>query len=158
MSRPSDRSRVKQAALAAVGLGWSAACASTVPLPRPFPDRPVAWDEHDDTPVAHAPAPSNIGVQRTALLLRDGLTREAARHLALEETRPAADVNALDEVPCSTWFCPRHHLHPLTAGQVAAGAPSDVAPVLPFTIVAGKEPGAAKGANVLDAAGRKFLL
>jgi hypothetical protein len=157
MRRPRNGHTAKVSHLA-VGLALGAACASGVPPPRPFPDRPVAWHEHDDAPVAKAPAPSSIGRQRVALLLRDGVTREAQRHLSLEQPRPAADVNALDEVPCSTWFCPRHHLHPLSPAEVAAGAPSSLPPERPLTIVAGKPPGAAAGAQVVDARGRKFLL
>ena len=48
------------------------------------------------------------------LIMRDGLANEVDRILALEGRRPARDVNALDEVPCSTWYCPRNHLQPLS--------------------------------------------
>ena len=39
----------------------------------------------------------------------------------LEGRLPAQDVNAADEVPCSTWFCARNHLRPMSAGEIAAG-------------------------------------
>ena len=53
--------------------------------------------------------------------MRDSLAGEVDRTLALEGARPARDVNAADDVPCSTWFCPRNHLQPLTPEAIAAG-------------------------------------
>src|SRR5215469_6400845 len=89
--------------------------------PRWFPDRPVAWYEHDDSDVPAAPSRNHIAAVQTTLSIRDGLKNEAHRILSLEGARPALDVNALDEVTCSTWFCPRNHLHALTAEELAAG-------------------------------------
>src|SRR6185369_4801099 len=71
--------------------------------------------------------------------------------------RPALDINALDEVPCSTWFCPRNHLHPMTPGEVAAGPPAP-APRLPLRITKGKDQGAASGFQAVDAANHRFMV
>ena len=76
-----------------------------------FADRPVAWDEHDDA-LASLPATQRLPGPRVTLAVRDGVANEVDRVLALEDPRAALDVNALDEVPCSTWFCPRNHLPP----------------------------------------------
>jgi len=122
-----------------------------------FSDRPVAWDEHDDGDVPAPPEANHIQELNTTLDLRDSLQNEADRVLALEGRQPARDVNALDEVPCSTWFCARNHLRPLSPAEVAAGAPT-VAPRLPLKVVKGKEGGATEGFQVVDAAGRKFML
>jgi len=122
-----------------------------------FADRPVAWHEHDDEDVAAAPAPSHLQDLDRSLLLRDSIANEVDRFLAVEAGRPAEDVNALDEVPCSTWFCPRHHLRPLDLTEIAAGPPASP-PRLPLRIVKGKDAGATAGFQVRDADGRKFML
>jgi hypothetical protein len=124
---------------------------------RRFADRPVAWAEHDDADIHTKPAPSDLQDLDTTLVLRDGLAGEVDRVLSLEGRTPALDVNAADEVPCSTWFCPRNHLHPMTLEEIAAG-PAAEPPVLPFTIIKGKDEGAATGFQVVDAKGKKFML
>jgi len=122
-----------------------------------FADRPVAWHEHDDADVPVAPASNHLQAVEAALTVRDSVVNEADRILALEGRPPAQDVNAADEVPCSTWFCARHHLRPMSAEEIAAG-PAVVLPRLPLTIVKGKDLGAASGYQVKDAAGQKFML
>jgi hypothetical protein len=162
----SGRARVSRAsaggvvrlAVAAVlgGAGGFAGCAADPSL-RTFPDRPVAWQEHDSLDVARAPEASELGQLDSTLLVRDSLAGEVDRTLALEGSTPARDVNAADEVPCSTWFCARNHRAPMTPEAIAAG-PAGVAPRLPLRIVKGKDRGAALGFQVVDADGRKFLL
>jgi hypothetical protein len=122
-----------------------------------FPDRPVAWFEHDDTNVATTPSASELAEMDQTMVVRDSLANEVDRALALEGRRAALDVNAADEVPCSTWFCARNHLRPMTPDEVVAGPPA-IAPVLPLRIVKGKDTGAAAGFQVVDSAGRKFML
>jgi hypothetical protein len=127
--------------------------------PRPFADRPVAWTEQDDQDVPRAPRASDLGSRRVAIGMFDLFIREVDRALSIEWRRPADDVNALDEVPCSTWFCPRNHLEArLTPEAVAAGPPAAAAPVLPLTIRAGNEAAAEFGFDVIDAAGRRYRL
>jgi len=122
-----------------------------------FLDRPVAWYEHDDANVPAPPEANHLQDLDVTLILRDSLANEVDRVLALDGALPAEDVNALDEVPCSTWFCARNHLGPMSPEEVAAGAPA-ARPRLPLTIVKGKDQGAATGFQVVDAAGRKFML
>jgi hypothetical protein len=139
-------------------LWLAAACAAQAPAPRLFADRPVAWHEHDDQNLDRAPAPYPLEDENVGLFVRDFITRENDRHLALARPRPAADVNALDEVACSTWFCPRHHLAPLSPAALAAGPPDDGPPVLPLTITKGKPAGAQPGFVARDARGRRYLI
>src|SRR4029078_2205495 len=54
-------------------------------------------------------------------------------------------------------FCPRNHLQPLTLEAIAAGPPG-TPPELPLRSGKGKDGGAALGFQVIDAAGRKYLL
>ncbi len=126
---------------------------------RKFPDRPVAWHEHDDGDAPVKPAfNGRWAVDDLTQVMRDQLTREVDRRLALETPSPAQDVNALDEVPCSTWFCPRNHLRPLSIATIAAGPPGYAAPVPPFRVVKGKPAGFAPGFIVEDKRGNRFLL
>ena len=74
-----------------------AGCAAD-PTLRSFPDRLVAWHEHDTAEVAQPPRPSGLGELDSALLVRDSLAGEVDRTLALEGARPALDVNAADDV------------------------------------------------------------
>jgi hypothetical protein len=142
--------------LALTAAGAGAGCASG-PAMRTFPDRPVAWQEHDAENVAQVPRPSSLDELDSTLLARDSLSGEVDRTLALEGARPARDVNAADDVPCSTWFCPRNHLQPISPEAVAAG-PAGTPPRLPLRIVKGKDRGASLGFQVVDADGHKFML
>jgi hypothetical protein len=135
----------------------SAGCAAE--LRRPFADRPVAWVEHDDEDMARPPESSGDSTARIAIGMLNLLVREANRVLSIEWRRPADDVNALDEVPCSSWFCARNHLEGrLTPAAVAAGPPAARAPVLPLTILAGNEAAAERGLDATDRTGRRYWL
>jgi hypothetical protein len=127
------------------------------PAVRAFPDRAIAWQEHDSEDVPRPPRATDLSELDATLIMRDDVAGEVDRAFALEEPRAARDVNAADEVPCSTWFCPRNHLRPLSAAELAAGA-AGPAPRLPLRIVKGKDEGDALGFQVVDADGRKFLL
>ena len=137
-------------ALAVIG------CAAD-PAVRAFPDRAIAWQEHDSEDVPRPPKQTDLGELDSMLIMRDDVAGEVDRAFALEGEHPARDVNAADEVPCSTWFCPRNHLAPMTPAAIAAG-PAGIPPRLPLRIVKGKDRGAALGFQVVDADGRKFLL
>jgi len=143
------------ALLLAAFIPWG--CAHSPPAVRAFPDRPVAWHEHDDADVARPPVATELEELDITMLLRDSVAGEVDYYLTLEGTRPARDINALDEVPCSTWFCPRNHLQPMTVADVAVGAPG-APPRLPLRIVKGKVRGAAFGFEAVDADGRKFMV
>ncbi|HVU51537.1 MAG TPA: hypothetical protein VHL80_12670 [Polyangia bacterium] len=159
LSQHGRRSRILKEFLTAGALGvvLAGAPAAGADQPRWFPDRPVAWAEHDDMNMSTTPATNDLQDLDATLFLRDSLKGEIDRILSLEGRTPALDVNALDEVPCSTWFCPRNHLHPMTPEEVAAGPPA-AAPVLPLKIVKGKDDGTAPGFQVVDATGKKFML
>lgn len=135
-----------------------AACASGQDRLRAFADRPIAWHEHDDDDLPAAPVPFPLDEEKYAHFLRNLFTRESHRILSFEPPRPAEDVNALDEVPCSTWFCPRNHLDQLDLATLMAGPPGAVAPEPPFTILRGKAQGAAPGFIAKDARGRRYLV
>jgi len=142
-------------ALGAAVLGGGGCAAD--PAVRAFPDRAVAWQEHDSENLPKPPRATDLSDLDATLIMRDDVAGEVDRALAVEGPRPARDVNAVDEVPCSTWFCPRNHLRPMTTAAIEAGPPG-TAPRLPLRIVKGKDQGDALGFQVVDADGRKFLL
>ena len=141
--------------LAVTIVGSGAALAR--PALRHFADRPVTWSEHDDENINTRPTTNHLDDLDLTLSIRDSVANEAERILSLEGGMPARDVNAADEVPCSTWYCPRNHLYPMTPEAVAAG-PDAPPPVLPLRVTKGKNEGAAIGFQVMDARGHKFLL
>ena len=73
--------------------------------------------------------------------------------------RQADNVNALDEVPNSSWFTNRHFLHPMTLEELTEGPgfaePDDSGP---WEVVAGKFAGGIARVAVEDASGQRFLL
>lgn len=141
------------AAAALVLLAALAACSQTTS--GRFVDRPVAWSEQDDAPVATKPDETAELPESKAFRYFVAGTNKT---LSLADRRPAEDVNALDEVPRSTWFVPRNHLHRLTPDEVFAGPPWSTPPVPPFSIVQGKDTGKSPGVIVRDASGRKYVL
>ena len=156
MGRVADvRAQIRLLAAALVAVAWIGCSAD--PAVRAFSERSIAWQEHDREDLARAPRPTDLGDLKATLILRDDVAGEVDRAFALEGSRPARDVNAADEVPCSTWFCPRNHLQAMPPDAVAAGAPG-APPRLPLRIVKGKDQGDALGFQVVDADGRKFLL
>jgi len=77
-----------------------------------------------------------------------------------ETKPPALDVNALDEVPNSSWFTNRLSARLMSPEEVYRGAcedPDDT-PALPWTVVGGKPDGANPGFQAKDADGTRFLV
>ncbi|MFH0898997.1 MAG: hypothetical protein V2A73_00050 [Pseudomonadota bacterium] len=139
----------------ATACGVAVAC--TTPGLRQFADRPVVWSEADDATIPARPASSRLPRHPVAIGLRDYFAQEAERVLSLSSRQPALDVNAADEVPCSTWFCPRNHLAPLSLETIAKGPAEAQPPQPPFSIVEGKSVGESLGFIVRDGRGKRFL-
>jgi hypothetical protein len=125
---------------------------------RKFPDRPVAWEEHDDTHVARKPRGSDWHELQYFSAIRHDSYKLTDGRLKITVAMPASDVNSLDEVPCSTWFCPRNHLSALTPEELVAGDPSWKPPVPPYRVVSSKSVGATAGFIVKDSTDRKFIM
>jgi hypothetical protein len=134
--------------------------------PTRFADRMVLWHYPDDRPVARPPERRNPTIRWEGA--RDAVFRPAEHFLGLEYARQASGVNALDEVPDSSWFVDRRRdpsapddqprwleLAPEVAERGAAVEPE---PSPPFTVLHAKTEGSAKGLVVLDAEGVKYLL
>jgi hypothetical protein len=86
--------------------------------------------------------------------------RPLDRTLALQPPRRALGVNALDEVPDSTWFTNRIGVRALTLDELTTGPLTIDSPELhkPWKIKSTKVGGGEVGFIIADARGEKFLL
>lgn len=121
---------------------------------RPFPDAPIVREDDDRTPFGPRPAP-----RRSTAVWDAGegvFFRPALRALSLEGGRQAVNVNALDEVPDSSWFEARR----VPAAEMSRGAcaPSQLAPPRPWRVLEPKTDGVQPGLFIEDARGRRHLL
>jgi hypothetical protein len=131
-------------------------------------DAPAVWQEDDRRDI---PLPKT----RDPNLLRDGIDESffrpvgrffhpgrAVRRVSSggEPASCAADVNALDEVPNSTWFTNRIGLYPVTP-EVAARGPAQVdGPDRsgPWTVVRAKSEGVTPGFTIKDGRGDTYFI
>jgi hypothetical protein len=124
-----------------------------------FADRGILWVEHDDAPI---PLPAEQDSLLVGPGVRDELFGSADRVLRLDFGREAGNVNALDEVPDSSWFAdPRGPggTRALSDEEMVRGADGDEEPPQPpFTILRAKTEGATVGFIVSDARRRQLLL
>lgn len=146
-------------------LGGSPAEAGRAPL-----GHTVIWHEDDRRP---GPPPK----PRDPNLLWDGITETALRPISRitnpgrlmravdaafggNPAQTAANVNALDEVPNSSWFTNRLGLLPLTPEEVARGPNPAGAPdgSRPFTVSNAKTQGVSPGFRITDARGREYFV
>ena len=136
-----------------------ASCASSPSIPPVrFANAPPARAVNDRLDVPHKPAEY---VHERWLYNFDGqVLRPLTRTLELSRHRRALGVNALDEVPDSTWFTNRIGVRDISPEELAA-APGGVGspePYKPWTIVSTKVGGMTVGFIIKDARGEKFLL
>jgi hypothetical protein len=135
-----------------------AGCASQ---PR-FPLREPITHDDDERPFAEAP-PTYVSP-----FAWDGANqlvfRPVSRFFAVDPAGPAVDVNALDEVPDSSWFANRLGAHPMTPEEIAKGPCADGktldtnGPDGSWIIDQGKSNGANPGFRVNVPGYGKFLL
>jgi len=122
-----------------------------------FANQAPVWRVNDrvDTPKK----PQEIPFDRH-LYHFDSYYLQMNRGLGLDRDRRAQGINALDEVPDSTWFTNRIGIREVTLDEIKRGPGDGVAPDahFPWTIKSGKEGGTAPGFVVEDARGVKFLL
>ena len=80
-------------------LVWLVLCGCNAPVR--FSDRAILWREPDTAPI---PVPATTDALPDYIGLRDVAYLPLDRELKLDYFREAVNVNALDEVPDSTWF------------------------------------------------------
>ena len=127
-------------------------CASA---PRRFALKEPLWEDPDQRPFA--PKPSEY----RSPFIWDGADnlffRPMAEAFKVDPGRQAMNINALDEVPDSSWFVNRLSRGAMTPEQVAKG-PCERAPLLPLKVTRAKPDGANPGFFVQDARGDRYLL
>lgn len=135
----------------------AAVCAQGRP---PLRDAPVIWYADDARPIAMPAA------WDPELLLTDldaAVSQPVAR--LIDPVRwvgaigPALNVNALDEVPSSSWFTNRMGVRRLAASALAAGLdPRGPDRSRPWEIIGAKTDGVTPGFRIRDGAGQVWLL
>ncbi|HUM10276.1 MAG TPA: hypothetical protein VLT82_04915 [Myxococcaceae bacterium] len=125
---------------------------------RQFSTRPVVLRDDDRRPF---PGP----VEESYLALGwDAADKTVFRQLShaflLELATPAINVNALDEVPDSSWYVNRASRQPMSAEEIARGACRRAPPEeeLPWTVVGAKVDGANPGFVIRTASGERYVL
>ena len=126
------------------------------------------WIDHDEQPIAQPPEwESNYytGMFRQSIV--DPLSHAfdipdklliIPRSFGAKTDREAANVNAFDEVPNSSWFTNRNHLKAIPPSELRNGPTDVVLPKKPWTIKHPKEGGQTAGFQIKDADGKKWLI
>lgn len=141
-----------------VSLAFLAACASDHTSSVRFANAPVVTAVDDRRPVTTDPEPRPFA--RTLYHLRGNFVRRVERGLEVPRPRRALGVNALDEVPSSTWFTNRIGVRDLTPDEIRRG-PGNVGNPdlhLPWTVKSTKVGGKSIGFIIKDARGEKWVL
>ena len=136
-----------------------AACASQPPAGTlRFANQDPVWQVADRTPLPKEPAEREYF--RTLYHIDGFAVRRATRAMDMPDPVRAADVNALDEVPDSTWFVNRIGVRDLAVEEIRRGPNVDPSPFdhRPWTITGAKVGGTALGFVFEDARGEKYLL
>lgn len=148
----------RAAAIAAAMALFGAGCAPAGGV-RPFAAQPPVWVDPDRQPFA--PPPAERETTSGATSLDRAFLRPLPWLLTFPVPSEALNVNALDEVPDSSWFTNRIGTGGMTPAQVAAGPcagepPLD--PAGPWRIVGAKTEGAGLGFRIEDPLGRTWQL
>lgn len=122
-----------------------------------FRDQHIVWSVDDMRSIEEPEEREYLRIQYFADLFA---LRRLEKALALPDLEPAWNVNALEEVPDSSWFQNRIGRRMMTTEEVVRGpcAPDDVGPKPPYTVTGGKSGGGALGFVMKDANGRSFLV
>ena len=132
------------------------ACAPSQPRGPRFANRPIVWrvDDRVDVPVKPKPRP----FAQKVYYFDAYIYNPVARALAVPRRIHALDVNALDEVPDSTWFTNRIGHRDLAVADLARG-PNTVPPdESRWTVVQSKTVGGSPGFIALDGRGDRYVL
>jgi hypothetical protein len=117
-----------------------------------FRNAPAVTAVDDRAPIAR---PDERAFDRGAYYFDVYVGRRTARALEARPALRAQDVNALDEVPDSSWWQNRVGVREVSVEEVRATAS---APRAPFTVLGSKLGGVSPGLRVRDAAGVGYLL
>lgn len=132
-------------------------CTAADPPPR-FANKPIVWmvDDRHDVAVKPSTYPTLLDFD----FYDRSFQRPLTRALEVLPDRRARAINALDEVPDSTWFTNRIGIRDLTPDEIRNGPMHDEGPeaFTPWTVHSTKYGGASKGLIITDSRGVKYLL
>lgn len=144
--------RTLAAILLALG---SLACSSATPR---FPLRPPLWSDPDTTPFA--PKPSKYDSPLVWDAADKQIFRPIGQALAVDVGGEAINVNALDEVPDSSWFQNRLGRVPLARDDFRDGPCKGTEPLVPeppWRVIDAKPDGANPG-FMIETRGQRYLV
>jgi len=126
------------------------------------------WVDHDARPI---PKPKERRISLYGTMFRQALVEPISHAFDIPDkllwaTAPfgvtrkwqAANVNAFDEVPNSTWFTNRNHFRAVTTDQIRTGPFDGAMPAKPWTVSDLKKGGFNLGFQIKDAEGKKWLV
>lgn len=120
-----------------------------------FKDQPAVWRVDDTRAIAEPEEREFLVVQYAADIIA---MRRLERVLEVRGDKPAMNVNALDEVPDSSWFTNRIGTRALSPRELVTGGETSGPPVLPLTVTSAKVGGTNPGFFAKDKTGRKFVI
>ncbi|MCA9608772.1 MAG: hypothetical protein KC619_24380 [Myxococcales bacterium] len=134
-----------------------AACGGAQATPR-FPLADVVWVDQDTRPYPGPPEGFYSSYSWDGA--DNAFFRPVSEFWLFETDREALNVNALDEVPTSSWYVNRLARALMTPEEVARGACDDTNDELPgpWRIVGGKPDGANPGFQIVDGDGVRYLM
>jgi hypothetical protein len=123
-----------------------------------FPLRAPVWQDPDQQPFQ--PAPPEYISPMVWDVGDQSIFYPLTRVFAVDPAAEARNVNALDEVPDSSWFQNRIGLHAMSPSELALGpcAADSTDPPLPWTVSGAKPNGANPGFLIKDARGVRHLV
>ena len=141
-----------------MGLGLVACALGCAPSIRQFSTKPPVLKVDDRHPF---PGPVEESYAPLGWDAADNIFFRPLSHaFLLEQASQAINVNALDEVPDSSWYVNRISRRPMTAEEIARGACHRPPPEeeLPWTVIGAKLDGANPGFVVKTRAGVNYVL
>ncbi len=120
-----------------------------------FVDAPPVWQVDDRKSIAE---PSERDYDPALYFANIFVVDRLDRTLEVRPSTPAGNVNALEEVPDSSWFQNRIGVRTITPTEAARGADAGGPPQAPLLIRGGKVGGGNPGFIISDATGRRFLV
>jgi hypothetical protein len=134
------------------------ALASCATGPRPYRSQPVVWTDDDERPFA--PKPGYYGSPLAWTGAEETLFRPLTDALLIKQGGEAANANAMDEVPDSSWFENRLSRRQLSTEELVRGSCTAPPPEteLPWTIIGAKLEGQTPGFRIRTAKGHVYFL
>jgi len=120
-----------------------------------FQDAPIVWQVDDRR---HIEEPEELPFDRYTALADSFFLRRSTRLLELHDRELAHNVNALDEVPDSSWFTNRIGVRHVPHSEAALAASAAGPPRLPLEVTGSKPGGTNPGMVAKDADGRRFVI